>query len=132
MKKKSISPIIGITLLIIVGVVSAIGFQTFYQQYSTNIASKTQEQAGTGILIIDRVESADTKTSIYIKNQEKNYAIIKQIKINYNNCNMTDSDIANAKSTTKIDTDCIFNRNEKVEVVINSNFGLSQQTHIVR
>ncbi len=86
--KKSISPVVATALLIVVAVISVVGFQTWFQTYSsstfTNIEQKSQSSLTTGIE--DLIGS-----TLYFKNGGTSNMEISSAKINGVDCSVSGS-----------------------------------------
>ena len=80
--KRAISPVVATALLIVVGVVAVVGFQTFFTSYSSGLFTKvdTQSDASVGGTQIDNLIG----NSLYFKNSNTENITINSIKIEGN------------------------------------------------
>ncbi len=86
--KKTISPVVATALLLVVVVVSVVGFQTWFGIFSSNMFSKTQIQsndATDGTLGIETLIG----NILYIKNGISDNLTINSLKIGGTICNLT-------------------------------------------
>lgn len=132
MNRKAFGPVIAVALLIVVAVASIVGFQTFYGEYQSNIQAKAEVQSEGNILSVDFVKTDPLETAIFVKNMGNTHSFINEVKINSNNCNMAGSDVAGQNVVTKVDIDCIIYKGQKVKVTLITDFGIFEETHIVR
>lgn len=130
--RKAFGPVIAVALLIVVTVASVVGFQVFYGEYQSSIQAKTEVSSEGNILSIDFVQVNPTTTSIFVKNDGRTHSFINELKIDSETCALTGSDVAGDKTVTQIDTDCIVVRGQRVEVVLITEFGVFQETHVAR
>ena len=130
--KKAFGPVIAVALLIVVAVASIVGFQAFYGEYQSSIQAKTEVSSEGNILRIDFVQATPTRTSIFVRNDGRTYSFINELKINSNTCALTGSNVAGDRTVTQIDTNCIIFKGQKVEVVLVTDFGIFQETHVAR
>ena len=81
--KRAISPVIATALLLVVAVVSVVGFQTFFNTYSTGLFSKveTQSESSVANTQIDTISGG----MLYFKSGFEEIEI-QSVKVNGNNC----------------------------------------------
>ena len=82
--KKAIGPVIATALLLVVAVVAAVGFNTWFGTYSSQLNSKIESDSSNSLVItIERLEAAavDTATSIYLRNKGSLNQSITSLKV---------------------------------------------------
>jgi len=127
--KRAISPVVATALLIVVGVVAVVGFQTFFNTYSSGLFTKvdTQSDASVGGTQIDNLIG----NSLYFKNSNTENITINSIKIEGNDCNYS------GNASTGINeisiTSCISDLTTSTpEVVIYTNNGIYSKKFYVK
>lgn len=78
--KSALTPVIAISLLLIVSVIGVVGFQSWYNNYSTSIFSNVNSQTTAGISSIS-IEIL-MGSNLYLKNSDNKNFVINSIKIN--------------------------------------------------
>lgn len=102
--KKTISPVVATALLLVVAVLTIVGFQDWFQTYSSNVFTKVESDSSTNSNL--QIESIIGK-NLYIKNLGQNNLTINKVKISGIDCNinknisksMVDIDLNNCNST---------------------------------
>ncbi len=123
MNKKGIGPVIASSLLIVVAVVAIIGFQTWFNSYSTTLFSDVESKSSSSVsqTKIDQL-LGDT---LYFRNGFTENLTITDVKIGGNSCNLG-SLTANGDSLTQIslNSNCTTNlTSSKIEAVVYTNKG---------
>lgn len=85
---KAISPVVATALLLVVAVTAVVGFQTFFQTYSTSLFSKVEVQTNNAVDGNLAIETLIGNT-LYVKNGVIDNLSIKLLKIGDVNCNIT-------------------------------------------
>lgn len=88
MNKKAISPVIAISLLVIVSVVAVIGYQNWLTSYESSNFIKIEEKSAetkNDVKIISFIDNI-----LYVKNNGKNNFSLTTIKIGDRDCNIND------------------------------------------
>ena len=130
--KTAIGPVVAVALLLVVAVVSTVGFQNWSNTYLSNLEGKSEASGSVGILEVVLVKAEVGKTAIYLKNDVDSYSIISNMKFDNVECNLVGSDVVGGLSTTKIDVDCLIPRGDVTEVVVISDFGIFESTAVVK
>jgi len=65
--RKAISPVVATALLLVVAVVAVVGFQKWYNDYSTTVFSDVEQKSSTGSTII--IERLKTDGTVYLVNK---------------------------------------------------------------
>ena len=119
--KKTISPVVATALLIVVAVVSVVGFQTWFGDFSSGVFSNTETQSenNVGNTQIDSVIGS----SAYFNNAGTENITITEVKVDRVDCNIT------TNATTGISeldiSDCLANATTSTpEIVIYTNEGI--------
>ena len=86
--KKAIGPVVASALLLVVAVVSVVGFQGWFNEYSSEILADTETQTSGGFNtgIEDVVDG-----TLYFLNGNSNNITINSVKIDGINCNISNS-----------------------------------------
>jgi P pilus assembly chaperone PapD len=131
--KKSIGPIVATSLLVVVCIVSLVAFENWYNEYSTGLNSKIEgKTSDMGSISVNYVGADNSGTILYVKNSGKTYALINEVKINKQKCNLTSSDVIGEETLTQVNVDCKTQKNDHVEVVFITDLGVFSSEHIVR
>lgn len=87
--KKCITPVVATALLVVVAVVAVVGFQTFFNTYSSGMFSKVETQSNEGG--VDGKLSIETLigTTLYIKNNVIEDLSYSSLKIGGIDCNLS-------------------------------------------
>ena len=88
LNKKAISPVVATALLLVVAVVAVVGFQGWFQDFSSSVMSKVETQgdiASSGSITIDSLEGGD----LYVVNNIMDNLSINKIKIGDIECNIS-------------------------------------------
>ena len=94
LNKKGISPVVVTALLLVVAVVAVVGFQTFFNTYSTGLFSRVETQSETsGVTQIDTIVGGE----LYFKNGFDEIEI-SSVKVNGNDCFVSGTYTANLNS----------------------------------
>ncbi len=127
--KKCISPVVAVALLLVVAVIAVVGFQNWFDTYSTNILSDVESSSANDVRT-SRIETI-VGNSLYIKNDYDNLTI-KDIKVNGYSC--FDSETNYSKGILEINiTDCIVNLNvSNPDVVVVTDKGLIEKMVYVK
>jgi len=116
--KKGIGPVVALSLLIVVSVVSVVGFQTWFSTYQSNIFLKAESTNSVSV-DLNFIETNGTVTNLYYYNPSSYYLRIDSIKINKIDCTLLNSDVISENELTKIDVSgCDVNGSVKSEVVL--------------
>ncbi len=86
-KKKAISPVIAIALLLVVTVVASVGFQNWYSSFQSGLLVDT-EQRSSSIIDSVNVEFISSDGQLYITNTGINNVSVNKIKIGNIDCNI--------------------------------------------
>lgn len=130
---KAIGSIVAVSLLIVVAVVAVTGFNTWFNSFSSNLQSKSETQTDNSISLDSQlIQKTSTGIKIYIKNPSTQTIRLNQIKINSQECNLTNSDVMSPKSITLIDVDCNYNKGSNLEVTLFTNSGISTKKLILK
>ena len=87
LNKKAISPVVATALLLVVAVVAVVGFQTFFNTYSSGLFSKVETQSNnenmnTGINFVN-------DNNLYFNNANTNNITITSVKVDGIDCNIS-------------------------------------------
>ena len=119
--KKTISPVVATALLLVVAVVAVVGFQSWFQLFSSNLFSDTETKSFTNLgntQIEDMIGN-----SLYFKNGNTNNITITAIKIEGIDCNIS-TNLTVGINELDIST-CTENLSlSNTEVVVYTNIGI--------
>ena len=93
--KKALGPVVAVALLLVVGVTAVIGFQTWYQGYSSQLFTQSESQGSDLTTGVERVVG-DT---LYFKSNKDNMTITR-VQVGNQDCNYQNS---TQKGITQID-----------------------------
>lgn len=69
MNRKAISPVVATALLLVVAVVAVVAFQTWFNNFQSGQLSDVEQRANAGAaLTVERLESDQTDSSVYVRN----------------------------------------------------------------
>ncbi len=88
-KRKGISPVIAITLLLIVAVLATIGFLTWFKGYQSKVNSNIEVKVGDQFskkVLNDLIDN-----NLYVKNSNSNNISVKKVTINGIDCNISEN-----------------------------------------
>lgn len=121
LRKKGISPIVAIALLIVVVVVAIVGFKVWFNQYSSEMYVKVEDD-GSDKSFNTKIETLIDST-LYFNNKKDNISI-EEIKIGGFNC-INQSQTYNSGMIGINVSSCIENLSSGIhEIVISSNNGI--------
>jgi hypothetical protein len=118
--KKGVGPVIASGLLLVVAIVAIVGFQTWFNNYSTVIFSDVETQSG------DSVSSSNIDSiidgTLYFKNSGTNNITISSLKVGSVDCNVSQSlspgvssiDVSSCVNGTVGSNDVVVISNQKV------------------
>lgn len=83
--KKTISPVVATALLLVVGVVSVVGFQNWFNLFSSDLFTDIETKSNSrGNIQIENVIGS----ILYLKNSDTENITVTSIKMNNNTCNI--------------------------------------------
>jgi len=88
LNKKGVSPVVAIALLLVTAVVAVVGFQGWFETYSSGVFVKVEQDSESGNM--NTQIEALVGSNLYIKNGYDNLTIT-DIKVNGRSCNITQS-----------------------------------------
>ncbi len=121
-KKKGIGPVIASSLLIVVAVVAIIGFQTWFNSYSSTMFSdvESQSQSSVSQTKIDQL-LGDT---LYFRNGFSENLTITDVKIGGNSCGISMTSNSSSLTQISLNSNCTTNlTSSKIEAVVYTNKG---------
>lgn len=115
--KKAISPVVAMALLLVVAVVSVVGFQNWFGAFSSDVFSDAEQRGDTatsgGIVGVETLVG----NSIYVKNSGDSELEIKVIKVNGVECVNSAQNLSTGVHQIPI-SDCANGLTGKLDVVI--------------
>jgi hypothetical protein len=132
--KKAVHPVVAVALLLVVAVLSVVGFQSWFSSFSTEILVSVEQDTNNQIPSDIYVEDLTTN-KIYIKSHS-GASIISEVSIlAQNNTQMciNSTSFPVLKGLTTIDvSSCSLTRSNVYEVLITANNQLIENTQIAR
>lgn len=128
--KKGVTPIIAISLLLVVAVAATLSFSGWYTDLTTGltIKSKNTEQYS-DLIDLKFVHKQDNNLVLYYENKNEDFIFINSLKINNNACNLVGSDILEENSLTYIEvSNCNQNITDQVEIILVSESGIFENS----
>ena len=130
--KNGITPVIAISLLIVITVVGVLGFQTWFNFYSSKISSNVERESSSaevgGLLKIEGI----VDDSIYLLNSDLKNISLVSLKISGNNCTILEDNLV--PGINKIDiTSCLTGiySGSINDIVVVTNKGISSKKMII-
>jgi FlaG/FlaF family flagellin (archaellin) len=117
--KKGISPVVATVLLLVTAVLAVVGFQGWFQTYSTGLFADIEQDSSVGLMNTDLQAIVDK--ILYFKNGYNNLTI-KEVKLDNYSCSINDS-YGIGMQTINI-SDCLQIEKSSAEIVIVTNKGL--------
>jgi len=112
--KKCISPIVGITLLLVVAVVSTMSFQGWINTYSSSLYGDVENQ-GSGDAVSTYIENV-VDNQLYFKNGRTKQLSYSMIKIGDNDCNLSGNFVSGMANITLVNN-CTRNLSQNINIV---------------
>jgi len=122
--KSAIGPVVAIALLLVVSVLAVVGFQSWFQTYSSSTFSdvETQSNSNLGNSQIETIVGE----SLYFKNGDSNNITITSVKIDGVDCNVTGNFSTGMKDLNI--SACVYNiTSQTPEIVVVTNNGIFQE-----
>ena len=116
--KKTISPIVGITLLVVISVIAVVSFQFWFNNYQDSMFIKVEDQSSISSFS-DGIETI-REGILYFKNTGGSNITYSDIKIDGISCNLNDT-FLNNQINQKFLGSCINGKSGIVEVVVITN-----------
>ena len=127
--KHGISPVVATALLLVVGVLAVVSFQTWFESYSSILFAKSEQQSSSAAENI-QIENLIGNT-LYFKNTNGNNLTITSVKINNIDCNVT-SNLSNEIIELNV-TLCLEDlSNSTPEVVVYTTSGIYSETFFIK
>jgi len=130
--KKGMTPVIAVSLLIVITVVGVFGFQTWFNSYSSKISSNVEKESSSaeigGLLKIEGI----VDDSLYLLNSDlKNISLIS-LKVGGNNCTILENNLVPGMNEINI-TSCLIGiyGGSINDIVVITNKGLSSKKMII-
>lgn len=118
--KKAIGPVIATSLLLVVAVAAIVGFQSWYQTFSTDTFADVDDKSGSGVAT-SGIETV-VGTDLYFKNGFGENLTIESIRVGDNDCGI------NGTYSNNIETISIVNCTENIsgsqDVIVTTNKGV--------
>ena len=133
--KKALGSVVAVSLLIVVGVSSAITFQTFLNEYQSGLQNKVQQNSDTSKaqVSIPLVQKDTNSIELSVKNPSNFYYGVEQIGINDQECNINGSDVIGQDTTSTIRvSNCSFEKGEALEIMILTNSFIIESKNTLR
>lgn len=132
--KKAIAPVIAVSLLMVVAVVSVVSLQGWFETYSSNIENKIDSASKESISIsLNYLERNSNNLSLYYYNPSIEYIEVTTIKVDSIACPLVNSDVLAQESITKVDvTNCTTTLNTKSEIVLITPRGVFSEQYYVK
>ena len=124
--KKTISPVVATALLIVVAVVSIVGFQGWFSDFSSKLFTNTETKSQGGDLTTE-IELVKDGT-LYFNNQFNDNITILEIKVGNTSCTNISGNYSNGISEINI-ANCIGDITERTtkDIVVITNKGIYQE-----
>lgn len=106
--KKALGPVVALSLLLVVTVVSVATFNNWYDSFSGALFVKTEQGSSSGAISITNVFLESNKLNIYAKGSNS-YSLVTSVKVNGVECNLVGSNVIDL-SLTPILVDCSGNK----------------------
>ncbi|MCA9496185.1 MAG: hypothetical protein KC589_04540, partial [Nanoarchaeota archaeon] len=131
--RRGVTAIISLLLLLIVAVVGSYSLFVWQENFRISYQEK-QNQAlsigSNGFVNIEGIKNESSVINLYIKNNNRGYIILDEVKMNNQNCNLTKSNVLRGLSMNKIEIDCSLYL-ELNDVVLSSKLGLVSDKKIL-
>ena len=120
--KKALSPVVATALLLVVAVTAVVGFQTWFQNYSSQLFTDVESQDSINSVNIDSV----VNNKLYVKVGEN--TTISQIKLGNKSCNLGNKSLSKGMNSIDLGT-CPIGSDEFEDVVVFTDKGILQENH---
>ena len=123
--KKALGPVVAVSLLLVVAVVSVISFQTWFQGYSSSLFTQAESQKGDLSSGIERV----LDSTLYIRSSKDNLSITK-VEVNGRDCS---ADLELSRGINQVDLgSCISNapKGEVSSATVFTNEGIYEHSFV--
>ena len=120
--KKAISPVVATALLLVVAVTAVVGFQTWFNQYSSSLFTDVESQDSINSVNIDSV----VNNKLYVKVSEN--TTISQIKLGNKSCDLGNKSLSKGMNSIDLGT-CPIGANKYEDVVVFTDKGILQENH---
>lgn len=127
-QKKALAPVIVVTLLLFISVVSILSLQGFLSTFLSDLESKISSNNNHNVLTIEGISSNLDSTLIYIKNSGNSFEVINSIKLNDMQCNLIGSDLVPKNKLIEVYVDCLTVNESSIKIFIESNSGVLELT----
>jgi len=128
--KKTISPVVATALLLVVAVISVVGFGDFFTSFQSNIQSNIETNSNNIMSNKLEIETL-VGSNLYLRNNDNKNITIKNIRINGINCEITSKNIINIDNIDL--SKCLENfENEKINIIIETNKGIIKKYFFLR
>ena len=128
--KRGIGAVVATALLLIVAVISVVGFDSWYGTYSSELFVKSEiraNEADSGLTLFDIEVDDSYQVGVYVKNPLSYPISILEFKIDGNNCNLIASDVIGENSLTLIGTDCVSGSGSEINLMIRTSSGIYEK-----
>lgn len=126
--KKAVGPVVAISLLMVVTVVSVVTFGSWYTTFSGDLSVKTEQNDATGINI-GTVKLESNQLTFYAVSPENSFNVINSVEVNGVSCNMVGSDVVD-DSMTEVALDCSGSKGENDLLVVTNSGAYTYEFYI--
>lgn len=132
--KKAVTPIIAISLLLVVAVAATLSFSGWYSDLASSlvIKSKNSDQYSELIDLKFIHKQSNDNLLLYYNNEGDDFIFINSLKINDNICTLESSDILEENSLTYVEvSNCNPNSNGVVNVVLFTDTTIIENSNLI-
>lgn len=126
MNAKALSPVVGISLLIVVTVVSVVSFQIWFNTYSSDIFIQTEN---TNLISQTSIETI-SNGQLYLNHKANQNVTVNEILVNGNSC-FSNEELSQGTSNYSLEN-CISNLSGEIEVVLITNQGIQSKNIFIK
>ncbi len=127
--KKCLGAVVATSLLLVVAVMSVVGFNSWYNTYASELFVKSEMySSGSSDLSLFDIEVDDSgRVGVYVKNTLSFPISILEFKVDGSLCSLISSDVIGEAAITLIGSDCVVSFGDDISLMIRTSNGIYEK-----